>query len=231
MSLTVVCWRWGPLFGPEYVFRLRSMLRRHLHLPHRLVCITDNPGALGDIETLPITRFADTPRCRRRMWQYSCEAGRALGPRILSIDLDVVIVDDITPLVDRAEPIALWKVGYAGVYSGAFVLFDAGALHGAFAAYAAEPEAYPQRAQPKGIGSDQAMINLWLRESGTPVAEWTERNGLTTWFGDGYARSERFGMGPGRPGLPPGARIVVLGSADKGVLEECRCDWVREHWR
>lgn len=259
--ISVVTWKWrstnGPQFGPEYVNKMAAMLRRNLRMEHRVHVITDDPSGIDrDIICLPLpAEFAGTPRCRRRMKMYDRAYASMLGSRILSIDLDVVIVDDITPLVDRPEPLVMWCVGYAGVLSGSFVLYEPGALHGAYAAYAADPIGYPKRAQPGGTGSDQAMLNLYLRESGmgevvvvtaamgkseTPrpplnprpfLHELTERDGFRTWFGTGYADREHHGMGPSRPGLTAGARLVVLGSADKGVMDRGEHPFVREHWR
>lgn len=231
--ISVICWRWGPLFSPLYVERLRNMLQRHLRVDWRLYCFTDDPASLPrDVIPMPIPReLSALPRCRRRMWQYNAAVDATLGRRLLSIDLDVVITADITPLVARTEPIVMWRVGYAGVLSGSFVLWDAGALDGAWRAFAADREGFPKRAQPAGTGSDQAMLNLWLRESRAPVAELMERDGFVTWFGEGYEHAEHHGMGPGRAALREGARIVVLGSADKAVMDEGRYDWVRASWR
>jgi hypothetical protein len=231
--ISVILWKWGSLFGPEYPNRMRSMLARHLHLPHKMFCVTDDPSGLDpeiSIVDMP-QQLADTPRCRRRMQQYSAEFDWLFGERLLSIDLDVVIVGDITPLVARREPIACWRVGYADVYSGSFVLWNAGALDGAWQAYRSDPDGYPQRAQPRGLGSDQAMLNLWLRESRTPVAEWTERDGFVSYFGDGYERMEHYGVGPNRQALPLGARVVVLGSADKSAMDNGVAPWILEYWR
>ena len=33
----IICMKWGTKYGPEYVNRLRSMVRRHLKRPHRFV--------------------------------------------------------------------------------------------------------------------------------------------------------------------------------------------------
>lgn len=224
--LTVVCWRWGTLFDPVYVYRLQSMLQRHLHLEHQLVCVTDNPEALPDIPTLPITEFANAPRCRRRMAQYSRDF--PLSGRLLSIDLDVVIVDDITPLVRRKEPVVMWRVGYADVYSGSFVLWDAGALHGAYEAYARSPERYPRRLGG-AVPSDQAMLNAYLPK--TKFGSWSDADGFVPYFGRRYERHWRHGLSPRNPQLPPGTRVVVLGSDDKAVLERGAYPWVTEHWR
>ena len=202
--LTVVSWKWGNLFPALYVNRLQSMLARHLHRPHQLVCVTDDrTGIDPSIRCERITEFQGTPRCRRRMKQYDRQFAASLGTRILSIDLDMVIVDDITPLIDRQEPLVMWKVGYAGVYSGSFVLYDYAALHGAYAAYAADPDGYPV-ATGERYASDQAMINHYLR--GRDVAHWTDADGFVTYHGKGYEQFEHLGVGPNQPELPPHAR-------------------------
>lgn len=233
-SLSVLCWKWGALFSAVYVNRLKLALRKHLALEHQLYCVTDDPAGIdADVVTIPITEFQDTPRCRRRLKQFDRDFGRAIGPRILSVDLDVVITGDLTPLVDRPERLVCWKVGYANVFSGSFVLYDYDALDDLYRLYAADPIGFPMLAQRSGTPSDQAMLNYWLqarKHPKHPIPHWTERDGFVTYFGDGYRRYEHLGVGPHRPTLPSGTRIVVLGSADKSVMDEGRYDWVREHW-
>lgn len=236
--LTVVCWKWqqatvAPLFSATYVNRLRAGLEKHLHVDHELVCVTDNPDGIDRrVRVVPMpTTYAATPRCRRRMQHFDrAWALEQLGPRCLAIDLDVVIVDDLTPIVDRPEPLVAWKVGHAGVYSGSFLMFDAGALQGAWDAYAADPEGYPASISPERVPSDQAMVNAYVRAAAVPVAEWTESDGFVTYYGAGYAKQEHLGVGPTRTKLPEGARIVVLGSKDNVVMDTGRYEWVREHW-
>lgn len=232
--LTVCAWKWGTRFGARHVNVLCRALDRHLHLPHELVCVTDDAAGLDPwIRVVPMpTAYAETPRCRRRMQGFSgdfCREHLGIG-RILYIDLDVVIVDDITSLVLRNEPIVCWRVGHAGVYSGSFILADSGALDGAWQQFRRAPEAWPRRLQPRGVASDQAMLNDWLARSGQRVAEWTEADGFVTYYGRGYEKLEHLGVGPNRPHLPPGARIVVLGGADIEELESGRFTWAEEHW-
>ena len=152
----------------------------------------------------------------------------SLGSRLLAIDLDVVIVDDLTPIVDRPEPLVCWKVKHANVFSGSFILMDAGVLHPLWEAFSRSPERFPMRAQPHGTPSDQAMLNYFLRSRTVPF--WTEADGFVTYFGEGYEHKEHFGVGPTRQQLPPGARIVVLGSADLQVLADRQIPWVRDHY-
>jgi len=112
------------------------------------------------------------------------------------------------------------------------VLYDAGALHGLYETYALNPVLYPQEVQGRGTPSDQAMLNHYIGhlDEFDRLPHWTERNGFVTYFGKGYEKFQRLGVGPGQPHLPPGARIVVLGSADKAVMDEGRYPWIREHW-
>lgn len=232
MKLTVACWKWGSVFSALYVNRLRVALERHLHLDHELVCVTDDPTGIDPrvrIVALPDT-FAHTPRCRRRMQVFSREFAQQLGARILTIDLDVVLVDDITPIVDRTEPMVFWRVGHAQVFSGSFHMMDAGYLDKLWLTFAADPEGFPARIQRNGRASDQAMLNFYLSAHHIRAPFWTERDGFVTYYGEGYERHAHLGVSPAHPALPACARIVVLGSADKAVMDEGRYDWIREHW-
>lgn len=207
------------------------MLARHLRLPHQLFCITDDVDSVPHgVKAIPMPKqHADSPRCRRRMSQFAKERVAEFGPRMLCLDLDIVIVDNITGIVNRREPIVCWRVGYANVYSGSFIMFDTGVLDGAWRAFNANPLSFP-RATGEQNASDQAMVNHWIKSQRIPVAEWTEADGFVTWFGNGYEHKELHGMGPSRPHLPTGARVVVLGSADKPVMDEAKHEFVRQHW-
>lgn len=242
--LTVVCWKWGALFGPEYVNRLRSMFERHLHVPHELVCVTDDSAGLDPrvgVVQMP-HELSGTPRCIRRLRQYDWSwAEKVIGRRFLSVDLDVVVVDDVTPLFARPEPLVLWKVGYAGVYSGSLILMDSGALDGLWRRFMVDPVGYAVEARDAlygvsvhvhgayrgwGYSSDQPVLNHYVRTRDVPHGEWRDSDGIVTYFGRGYERH-----GPPLTALPAGARIVVLGSADKVVMDEGKFQWVLEHWR
>jgi hypothetical protein len=226
--LSVVCWKWGSLFSAEYVLKLHSMLTRHLHLPHRLFCVTDDSRGIDQskVEIVPMPHeLREEKRCRRRMWQLSAERVALFGSRMLSIDLDVVIVKDITPLINRPEQLVCWKVTYANVYSGSLMLMDTGVLDGAWRRYQRDPEGFIKSTGERNA-SDQALINQHLKFYKVP--HWTETDGIKTFFGAGY---EKFrGINAQTRVLPPNTRIVVLGSADKHLLDEQRLPWIREHW-
>lgn len=232
--LRVLTWLWGSAFSARHVRVLQHALARHLRIPHELVVVGDSDAGLPpEAFYVPMPQaYASTPRCRRRMQGFSRDWLAAVGitGRVLYVDLDVVIVDDITALVDRLESIVGWKVGHAGVFSGSFLLADAGALDGAWQRFAADPDGYPARLQPRGVASDQAMVNDWLAGQ-PPIPYWTEADGFVTYYGRGYERLEHLGVGPTRPELPAGARLVVLGSADLEVFDQPeRYPWVADHW-
>lgn len=229
--LTVATWLWGSTFSAAHVNALQAGLRAHLAMPFELVCITNQPDCIHpDVRIVPMPMtYAQTPRCRRRMQGFSAEfASQCLGRRILYVDLDMVIVGDLTPIVDRPEPLVMWKVQHAEVFSGSCLLANAGALGGAWQKFQREGEAWPNRlthpsAGRGSVASDQAMLNDYLK--GQVVPHWTERDGFVTFYGKGYERFEHLGVGPHRRTLPPGARLVVLGSADLAEVTPDRYPW------
>jgi hypothetical protein len=96
MLVNVVCLKWGTKYDPEYVNRLYSMVERNLSVPHRFICLTDNPAQLHpDIEIRPIEHRELTG------WWHKLTLFK---PRIydlegstLFLDLDIVIVSSLDP--------------------------------------------------------------------------------------------------------------------------------------
>lgn len=243
-DLAVVTWLWAAPespFGPEYVNRLHSMLQRHLRAPHKLYCITDNPVTDFDsgIETVSMSpnflRHADmragNRSCFRRLRIF--DAGMALdfGPRILQLDLDAVIVDDVTPLFARTEPLVLCvqnRPARRTVYNPSAALFDAGVLHEMWERFDAAPRETWLEAKRRGWScSDMAVINDFV--SRLPVgdprrpAAWTEAEGMVAYWRD----VKKDGA------LPPGARMVLFyGNSNPGDASvQAKSPWVAEHWR
>lgn len=91
---TVVCVKWGDLYGPEYVNNLYSMVKRNITGPFRFVCLTDNPSHIHpNIEIKPLE-----DKSLRGWWtkiSFFKYPLFDLEGDILFIDLDMVIVDNI----------------------------------------------------------------------------------------------------------------------------------------
>lgn len=96
---TVLCMKWGTVYGPEYVDKLHSMVQRHLSLPHRFVCLTDDRAGIDpatECRPLPAIELPGVPSFSgwRKLSSFSPELNDLGGP-ILFLDLDLVITDNI----------------------------------------------------------------------------------------------------------------------------------------
>lgn len=110
---TVACVKWGSAFGPEYVNRLYSGVRRNLDRPVRFVCMTEVADGLHpDIEVvdLPDEPFrtemdaalavASRQGAMRKVSLFRPGAIPNLQGPVLGFDLDVVITGDLSPLLE-----------------------------------------------------------------------------------------------------------------------------------
>jgi hypothetical protein len=234
--LTVACWRWRPREGyrssypPETVHTLQRMVARHYPAPHRFLCITDDPAGLEGVETLPLwDDYADLPHpsnpmqpsCYRRLKAFDPTLRHVLGPRLVSLDLDCVILDDLRPLWDRPEDF----VGWAGTtkpvtaFNGSMWLLTPGKRSKVWTDF--NPAYSPGLAKRAGFyGSDQAWLSYVL---GTGEARWSTRDGVFSY---------RLHVAPQRGRLPDNARIVFFnGKCDPWSPEVGGLDWIRAHYR
>ena len=79
-------------YSPEWVRRLRNMVARNLATTHRFVCFSN--VKVDDIETIPIPDHPPGWWAKVRLFE------RPLADRCLFLDLDTLVVGDLTPLVD-----------------------------------------------------------------------------------------------------------------------------------
>ncbi|HUT11520.1 MAG TPA: hypothetical protein VMY42_13550, partial [Thermoguttaceae bacterium] len=83
--------RSGGVYGPEWVTRLRRQVARHLHLPHRFVCLTDVPDVPCD--TVPLTHGWPHWWSKLELWRPGILSGR-----VIYFDLDTLITGPIAAL-------------------------------------------------------------------------------------------------------------------------------------
>jgi hypothetical protein len=225
--LTVVTWLWysDPKkrpFSGDQVGRLRNMLARHLPVPHELVCATTVPDDVPDgIRTVPIEpRLMSAGKRYPKIMLFRRDAADLFGGgRLLSLDLDTVIVRDLTPVVDRPEPLVLWRNSSYGKpgrspYASAIMLMDAGARPEVYESFVGTPREH------WGAGSDQAWIS---RHAPDPEGEWGYNDA------DGVFKARIMKAGK----LPKDARVVLFHSRLHPAKRKTqqRWPWVREHWR
>ena len=111
--LNVVVWRWGTKYSSAQVNTLWQMLSRNLHIEWQLFCITDDATGLRKEICSRIWPSYGFGRARRLQLYDPVLAERDIGKRILQIDLDCVITGDITPLVNREDPLVIWESVHA----------------------------------------------------------------------------------------------------------------------
>ena len=236
--LSVVCWKWKPThrryrstFGPETVNVLASMVKRHYKQPHKFICVTDDPvGIDPDVHVIKLWKeHADVPSphgtlnpsCYRRLRAFSLEAEAMFGRRFVSLDLDCVIVDDMTPVWDRPEEFVIWgDTNPTTPYNGSMFLLTAGTRTKVWDKF--DPVYSPLRGRSLGYwGSDQAWIAAVL---GPNEKRWTRADGVLSY------RNEILSKNGGN--LPAGARIVFFhGRHDPWHADvQRRHDWVRNNW-
>lgn len=100
----ILCMKWGTKYGPEYVNRLYAMVRRHLKGEFNFVCLTDrSEGIRAEVQCLPIPELTlpngEPERGWKKLTTFEADL-HGLKGTALFLDLDVVIVDDITPFFE-----------------------------------------------------------------------------------------------------------------------------------
>jgi hypothetical protein len=236
--LSVVCWKWRPKaryrseFGPEQVNVLRRMVARCYARPHRFICVTDDPAGLdpgievlplfGDFEDVPSPHGGVNPSCYRRLRLFHPDAARWFGERVVSLDLDMVLVGDVAPLWDRPEDVVLYGDTARGTpYNGSMLLLRTGSRPRVWTEF--DPVRSPQLGRARGyIGSDQAWLGVAL---GPGEPTWSAADGVYSYRNEIKPR--------GGLVLPANARIVVFhGHVDPWqAATRRRYPWVREHYR
>jgi len=229
--LKVVCFKWQRNtegfnlphvvdYGPDHVKKLRNMVKRHLHIPYEFICITDDPTGLDGIKTIPLwDKCKELGGCFNRMYVFSEDMKEIIGDRFVIIDLDCVIVNDITPLLDIEDD---FKINaYQGMftedkdqyYNGAMVLMNAGARKEVWESFNFKKSPKKIYRNQKVIGTDQAWIRMVL---GKKENRWGPEDGVY----------EARNMGAE---IPTNSRIIFFsGKRDPSVG---RKGWIRRNYR
>lgn len=106
----IICMKWGTRYGADYVNRLASMVRSHLSQPFRFVCFTDDPTGIdtatyprGTVELRELPAMELDPSLPERGWRKLTVLGERLSDlagRALFLDLDLVVLDDLSPFFE-----------------------------------------------------------------------------------------------------------------------------------
>lgn len=132
--VNVICMKWGSKYTAHDVNILQSMVKRHLSLPHRFVCLTDDTeGVNSDVECLPMPEIF-VPAHKdispwRKLGMFSAQIGDLRG-KALFLDLDIVIVEDIDCFFSYSDKFSIienWTQMGSGVGNSSVYCFTLGA--------------------------------------------------------------------------------------------------------
>lgn len=223
--LFVTTWLWGSKWSALYAERLVASLERNLKQSFRSVLVTDQPASGGaDI----VCQIEDEdrslllhPGClvRMRMFDplWQTEIGARAGDRIVCIDVDAVIIDNLDPLFDRDANFTIMQ-GFNSTnpnpYNGSLWMLRAGTRHDVWTDFSyAAARNVPFHSFPDDQG--------WLHHKFPDAAAYTCADGV-------YAFKKR-GWDAGRRVLPDNARLVAFPGRDPGKYPDVR--WIKENWR
>lgn len=210
-KLTVILWLWDgwrPIYDYRHVNTMARMIGENLSMPHRVVCITDKPEGIDcdtfplwdidfHVEGLPI-KFrpgAVRPNSYRRLKMFSAWAVEQFPGKILSIDLDAVVLGKLDPLLSDHD----FRInhGRAAPYNGGMWMLRTGTRQKVWDTFG--PQAWKITNRKKFVGSDQAWIAHVLPREMT----WGRGDGVYH-----YSLTERFDP-------LEGARVMFTAGAQK----------------
>jgi hypothetical protein len=153
MTVNVVCIKWGTKYPAEYVNHLARAVRSHLTIPHRFLCLTDNPRGIDHtVETMPFVE--DLPGWWNKIALFQSRIHDLQGT-LLYIDLDMVIIRKIDDVLNHpGQFVAVPTFRREGEFATALMRFEIGRYRRVW-------ELFEPRAQDvmNAIYGDQNWIN------------------------------------------------------------------------
>lgn len=227
--LAIVTWIWGDRYDDDHVNKLFNGINRHLTQSHRSICFTDRPRNLAPkIEQvqIPDQELINPYRgccLRLRMFDTATQYKLALDGRIVTFDLDCVIVSELDDLFDRADSFTVLKevnVRKPCPYNGSLTMLRAGYHTDVWSSW------YVERTRGNTEWSDE----VWLAKTIPDAASWTGRKDGVWSYRKGFWEGPRDPDAP-QP-LPDNARIVFFtGRGKKPLSQYMNQPWFSENWR
>ena len=238
----ILCMKWGQKYGPDYVNRLYAMVRRHLRAEFRFVCLTDQvEGIRAEVLCLPIPELTlpngEPERGWKKLTTFSPELGAIHGLKgtALFLDLDVVIVDDITPFFEVPGEFLIihdWKRPWRVTGNSSVYRFQLGAHDDVLTQFRA----------------NQAQVKQDFRNEQAYLSDLLHQQGKLSYWDPSWCASFKYHCIPfwpssywREPFVPAGCRIVIfhgvvnppdaLAGRNNGNWRHARpAHWIAEHW-
>lgn len=113
-------------YGAAHVNALSDMLWDNGR--HELTCIADSPGwqISGRVRCIQMPReIYSLPKYYPKLWAFSKECGSLIGEKFASIDLDVIVLDDLGKLFDGSD-FRIWDDAKGEPYNSSFFILEPG---------------------------------------------------------------------------------------------------------
>jgi SAM-dependent methyltransferase len=205
--------RSGGEYHAGHVAWLQRQVERHYPHPHRFVCLADVDV---DCERIPLEH--DWPGWWAKLELFKHDLGR-----VFYLDLDTVIVGDLTPLVD-SDPtggFAMLRNMSGHPCAGSGVMAWTGPRRELYEAFAADPARHQAECVTKTRWGDQGFIQAELEAAGVTIDYLQDRHPGA--IARGLHVMER-------PAPPPECRLVVFNGKPRPW--ETRAPWIpRLYWQ
>lgn len=165
----VLCMKWGVKYGPEYVNRLYGMVSRNLSSFGRFVCLTDDRSGIRSevlcypIPALPLPSY-ERDGGWRKLAAFSPEAASVLGDRVLYMDLDIVVVDELDPFLSSPDDFVIirdWARPFASIGNSSVFTYRPSRSMDVFERYVRDHERITRR-----FRNEQEYLTSYMRDFG-----------------------------------------------------------------
>jgi hypothetical protein len=214
VSLTVSCVLVSGhvAYSSDYVLKLRSMCERYIHQHFDFVCLSDRP-----ISGIEVIRIATPARGQFGWWaKMELWKRRRFHGRVLYLDLDTLVVDDLAPIIN---------------YPAQFALVPDGAMH------------FTGKDGRKTVKRYNSSVMVWDADSRPQLANVMSDEVTQRLWGDQDLIGERC---PNEICMPlawfprisevhappwPADAKVILMKKPKNAEAARRYEWMRDWWR
>ena len=220
--LNIVVFKWKPLadqkefiptqigdskvdYDSNKVAIHHAMVKRNLNIPFKYHLFTDeiDSSLNSEISQHELwTTYRELGGCFHRLFTFSKEFGDLIGGRFICMDLDMVIVDDISKLLDRKEEFVYYRMrnadGKGWRMNNGMYMMEPGSRKEIWETFSKNPSRV--MANRVGPGTDQGVTNSLLNLK--KEANWSQRRGI-------YDMRLDF-LVTGKKDLPHDAKIVMF---------------------
>lgn len=217
-------------YTPNHVHTFYAMCDKNVKIPFEKICITDDPAGIdSSITTIPLWDYCrNLGGCWNRLYVWSKDMKNLIGERFICMDLDIIIMDDITDLLTRTEECVLYKQENTPDYphdrwNGSMFMMNAGARNYVWDDFWFDPDRAIREVRLHNyVGTDQAWMLVQL-----PLhleAHWSIKDGIYD------MRQHLIDIGKTQP--PEDAKIITWpGPRDPSLPEwQKKYPWITDYY-